>query len=241
MTTKTLAIILAAGVGNRVSHLYTDDEPNKPMLKIGDKRLIEINIELIKQIGIDCAVLTYPNDQYHTLHEIIKHHNVRLLYQTAKQRKLPSLLELPYILAWQYYFSCDRKYLRSFDHVITLPCDMILNKDDMKNMISTHKNNHHEKIKRKITILSKPKKENEHGDLFLLEKTRIMALKKYSKPIEKGWIATNQAGVYMFSQEFLRNPYPLLLGAKHVFGQMYIAKNGWIDYGEPANFIDAIE
>jgi len=45
MKNKTLALVLAAGKGSRVMHLLEEDEPVKAMIKIGEKRLIDLVLE----------------------------------------------------------------------------------------------------------------------------------------------------------------------------------------------------
>ncbi len=232
---KVLALILAAGEGSRVAHLYNEDEPVKPMLKVGKERLIEKALHVLDPLPIEKAVLSFPSEKYNSLHSLVEERGVKLLLQKAKQRKLPTLLELPYILLWQFHFSKDKEYLQSFDHILTLPSDLILNSDDLAGLVDLHTTNDLPKLKRRITILSRTKREDERGDIFLMEGDRILKRLSYSEPTPERCRATHQAGVYLFSKALLKNPLAIMLGMRYTMGKMYLTKNEWEDFGNPDN------
>jgi NDP-sugar pyrophosphorylase family protein len=234
---KILAIILAGGAGTRVSSLYNSDEPVKAMLKLGDERLIEKSLSTFNDIDIELAVLSFPSDKFSSLDKLVKKSGVKLLIQKAKQRKLPVMLELPYLLLWQYHFSKDSKFLKSFDHILTLPCDIILNSDDIKSVIDLHLEKRDKKGKQ-LSILSRDSKDGEYGTQFLMDGTRVLNTKSARDGVDEGWVKRTQAGVFLFSKELLKNPFPFFLfGAKSINSQMFFTKSDWLDLGIEENLI----
>ncbi len=237
MSEKILAIVLAGGAGTRVGDLYNDDEPVKAMLKLGDSRLIEKSLSVFDDMDIDLSVLSFPDPKYDSLRNLVESCNVHCFDQKAKQRKLPVMLELPYILLWQYHFSKDSRLLKSYDHILTIPCDLILETEDIKNVIKLHLKNYMKNRKKRVTILSRMRQEGEFGNHFLMDGTRILKMRSVRLPIEEGEISTTQAGVYIFSKALLRNPIPFFVDMRLVNAQMQLTENSWVDYGLRENIL----
>ncbi len=238
---KILAIILAGGAGSRVGELYNEDEPVKAMLKLGKERLIEKSLSAFEDIDVDLSVLSFPDPKFDTLNKLVEDRGVKLFVQKAKQRKLPVMLELPYILFWQYHVSSDRKLLKTYDHIITLPCDLILNSDDIKRMIDMQLSCKMKRPKQMGVMLSRACKEGEYGTKFLMDGTRIMGMKSARKETTDEWVKTTQAGVYLLSKELMMNPIPFFFNIKYANARMCFTDNDWVDYGIRENILAARE
>lgn len=135
---KNLGLVLAAGKGSRVEHLLDSDEVVKPMLKIKNNRLIDFSLEALEKLDVEGAVLSYPSSEYEELDKRVKECGFKVLKQKAEHRKVFYLFELPRILLTQYHRSCDSGYLRSFDNILTIPSDLILEGVDLEGMLEFH-------------------------------------------------------------------------------------------------------
>ena len=239
---KILALILAAGEGSRIKHLLSEDEPVKAMLKVDGTPLIQKTLGTLAGLEIDRAVLSFPSEKYDSLNNVVRNHGgVELLFQKAPHKKLPTMLELPFILLWQYHLSGDKKLLQSYDAIITLPCDLIFENADLAGFVQMYqrwegtpvagvfKN----PLKRRFAVLSKKRQEGGRCDLIKKEGERIMAFKKFEGEMREGWVPTTQAGVYIFSKGMLKNPLGFFLGFKRNLALQYIINDDWRDFGDP--------
>ena len=230
---KILALILAAGEGSRIKHLLSEDEPVKAMLKVGDERIIEKALGALDGVEVDKAVLSFPASPYDSLDVLVQGYDgVRLLQQKAPHKKLPTMLELPFILFWQYHFSKDKKFLKSYDAILTMPCDLLFENADLANFVKLYEKWGKHPLKRKIVVLSKLRQEGGRCDLFKKEDERIFKMKKFEGEIPEGWQAITQAGVYIFSKGMLQNPFGFLLGFKRNLALQYLLESDWVDYGD---------
>lgn len=232
---NTLALILAAGESSRISHLLNKEQPVKAMIKIGDKMLIDFMLEATNSLNAVKAVLTYPAPEYEKLDKILKERKLNVIKQHAQRRKLPTLLELPYILVPQYHASPNRGYLRQFDSIMTLPCDLDLKNVDLNEMVNLHFKHLRNPGERQVTILSKRSISGGRADLFKMEGDRIVAMESYDKAPLRDFEATTQAGIYIFSKGILKNPLPILLKFKAIRFLRCLTEGDWIDYGNPEN------
>jgi NDP-sugar pyrophosphorylase family protein len=226
---KTLGLILAAGKGNRIKNFLNKDEPVKAMLRIGNKRLIDLAIESLN--GIEKAVLSSSSPEFNSLNEKVSKYGIPLLMQKAKHRNLPTLLELPHILLTQYYLSQDREYLQSFDAIMTVSCDLALNGVDLKDMLEFHYEHSRTQNQRQVTFLCKRNSGKEVSRLVKTRKHRVLDIKK-GKSFH-GYESLSLGGIYVISQGLLRNPLMALLGYRHNLVYRYLTKRDWIDYGNP--------
>lgn len=229
---KTLGLILAAGKGNRIKDFLTEDEPVKAMLRIGNKRLIDLAIESLG-FNIEKAVLSAPSSEFASLDKRVNEYRIPLLKQKAKHRNLPTLLELPHILLTQYYFSQDREYLQSFDAILTVSCDLALNRVDLREMLEFHYEHSRTQDQRQVTFLCKRNSGKGVSRLLKTKKDRVLSIKK-GKP-SHGYESLSLGGIYVISRGLLRNPLMALLGYRHNLVHRYITKGDWIDYGDPFN------
>ncbi len=228
---KILALILAAGEGSRIKPFLDEDEQIKPMLRVGDKRLIEVALDSLEGIDVERAVLTFPGEQYRALSDLVQGRGVRTLTQKALHLKLPTMLELPYLLLTQYHFSRDRKWLQSFDAILTLPCDLIFTPSDLAEVLRMHQEEALPSLPHRITLLSKIRDEGESSHIFQLDGSRIMQFESFRGATPVHWIRTHQAGIYCFSKALIKNPLIFFHGLKRFHGQMYVTENKWNDYG----------
>lgn len=232
---KILALVLAGGEGSRIKPLLSEDEKIKPMLKVGEKRLVEVALDSLEGLDVEKAVLTFPDEKYHAMNKLVESRGIKVITQKAKHRKLPTMLELPYLLLNQFHFSKDKKWLQGFDSILTMPCDLIFNKEDLAGLVKIHREEFIPRLKKRITVLSKLREEGESGDNFTLDGTRITGFKRFKGETPKGWLRTHQAGIFILSKAFIKNPLPFFLGPKHFHGQMFLTKNRWDDYGSYEN------
>ncbi len=231
MLQKLLWLILAGGKGERVRQFLTEDEPVKPMIKIGQKRLIEYALEEAEKVGYETAVLTYPSESYESLDQLVKSRGFKAMKQKAKHRKLPHLLELAYLVRKQYH-SPDRKYLASFDSILTFASDIVYSGVDFKAMIDFHNKSLSSPNERQITILSKRRTIGRTYN-FRVENGRLTSVQWFSSKPAKGYSPYVSPGVYIFSRAVLVNPFALLLGLDLNKILIYETQGTWRDYGNP--------
>ncbi len=233
MGNKTLALVLAAGEGKSVKHLLGEDEPTKAMIKIGEKRLIDLVLDSLEGLDVEKAVLSYPADSYGTLDERVKQRNVKVLKQKLWHMGLPYATELPVILLIQYHLSKDKNYLQSFDSVTTLPCDIVLKDVDLKDLLRFHYNNIDGARDRQVTMVSKKGLGSGRAELFKMHGRRIIGRIPYKGQRVKSYEILTQAGIYIFSRELLRTPFFALPTLNSIKLLAYQTHGDWIDYGNP--------
>jgi len=238
MVYKTLGLILAAGEGYRVQNVLGEDEPTKAMIKIGDKRLIHKSIHFLEGVVSETAVLSFPSISYESLDKIVQEKGLKVLKQKAKHRKLPTLLELPYILLMQYHLSSDRSYLQDFDSILTMPSDLVFENVDIGRMVDFHNANLKTSHNRQITILSREGTEGGRADMFKIDGYRIIGMRKYEGQKLDGYEVSTQVGIYIFSRGILKHPYWVLLGFNHNDVYRYLTQGSWIDFGNPENVLN---
>jgi len=230
MSNKTLALVLAAGEGSRVKCFLNDDEPVKAMIKLGEKRLIDRVLDSLDEIEAEKAVLSYPSIEYESLDKRVKERGVKVLKQSTKQRILPNLFQLPWILITQYYFSDDREYLKSFDSIMTLPCDIVIDGNEVNSILKFHEYNLMHPSQIQITILSRyGPYEGGNAAVFKMDGYRIVGVKSHSYHT-KGYEVSTQAGIFVFSKGVL-NPISSNISGFKVL--RYLTEAHWTDYGNP--------
>ena len=229
-------MVLAAGEGSRIKHLLEADEPLKALIKVGEKRLIYLVLDSLEGINVERAVLSYPSSEYKELDKRVQESNVRVVKQWLPHLKLPYILELPLILLTQYHFSKDRNYLQSFDSVMTMQCDKVLEGVNLGEMLRFHYHELQNPNDRQVTLLSR------QGiyayckaELFKMEGDRIIGRKGYKENPVNGYEITSQAGTFVFSRGMLKNPLWVLFGLRYNKILRYLAEGTWIDYGHPEN------
>jgi NDP-sugar pyrophosphorylase family protein len=231
-----LILLLAGGKGTRIKHLLDDDEKIKPMLKVERKRLIDHVLHTVSDIDADKKVLTYPSREYDILNTHLRKKNIPMLFQRGKQRKLPTILELPYLLFMQYFLSDSKKELRSYDAILTMPCDILTHKDEMEEFIARWKKTSRPGIK-EIHLFSRETPCCDSGDYFMKDSRDVITRYRSKKPKEydsdSAWIHAHQSGIYIFSANLLRNPLTFVSGLKNISTHIYLSTKGWIDYGTP--------
>lgn len=230
---RTLALVLAAGKGTSIKDFLTDDEPVKAMIKVGDDRLIDLVLNSLEGIDAERAVLSFPAEEYAELDARVEGKNVRVLKQRARHIKLPYLSELPFILLVQYHISKDRAYLQSFDSIMTLPCDVVLENVNLEDMLRFHYKNLKDPEEGQVTILSKKGTGNGRAELFVMEGDRIIRRKPYRGQSVQGYEIYTQAGIYIFSRGILKHPYTVTPTLRHFKLLRYLTQGDWIDYGNP--------
>lgn len=242
MRRKTLGLILGAGRGSRVQAVLTPDEPVKAMLKINEKRLIEHAIDFLGDSVNEKAVLTFPSPEYQTLDGLVQSKNIRVLKQKGKHKKLPSMLELPYLLFMQYYFSADKKFLKGFDSILTMPCDLVFQDVHIQRMLDFH----YQKLKHpshcQITFLASDDLQAERPTWFHCRDFRVYGMKSSEpKSSEKEYVASKQAGIYIFSKGMLRHLYRIMLGFRWNTAYRHTTDGSWIDFGDAQNVLKSRE
>jgi len=231
MIYKTLALVLAGGEGSRVKHLLQEDEPVKPMIKVGKKRLIEIVLEEAVKVGDETAVLTYPSGLYKSLDLLSQNKGVKVLKQKAKHQKVPHILELARIIRKQYN-SQDGGYLTSFDSIMTFASDIVFIGVDFKAMVDFHNQNLSSPNERQITMLSK-KMTGDRTYNFKVEDGRLTSVQWFSNKPAEGYQPYVSPGVYIFSRAILKNPWAFLFGLDYNKVLIFETSGSWIDYGKP--------
>ena len=89
MAQDTLALVLAAGKGERVKHLLDEEHPVKAMLIVNEVSLLEKIIESVSMRDTEKAVLSYDAPEFRTMENLARMRGTRVLHQKAKRRKLP--------------------------------------------------------------------------------------------------------------------------------------------------------
>lgn len=214
------------------------DEPVKAMLKMDGKRLVEHAMDFLGDSVDEKAVLTFPSPEYQTLDALVQSKNIRILKQRGKHKKLPTMLELPYLLFMQYYFSPDREFLKGFDSILTMPCDLVFHDVDLCQMLDFH----YEKLQNpahcQITFLARDDLQVEKPTWFLCKDSRVYKMKTLEpKSSEKNYITSRQAGVYIFSRGMLKHLYRILLGFRWNTAYRHKTDGNWIDFGDPKNVL----
>ncbi len=235
MTSNNLGILLAGGEGSRVRHLLEEDEPVKPMIKVGERRLFEHNLDLLRSANLLTAALTFPSEKYVSLDKMLNEREVRVLKQKASHLNLPSVLELPVILLAQYHFSSDSSYLKGFDSITTVPCDIVFENLDFNEVVRFHDGRGERNYQ--VTIILGENSNNTRKSLFRLDGNRVTGYKKYNGVEEKGYVALSDPGVYFFSHDILNRPFSAALNMNDIRVNAFITQAKWKDYGNPENLM----
>lgn len=252
MKYRTLCLILAAGKGERIQHLLQPEEHTKPMIKIDNRHIIDYVIDEAKQLNGNVAVLSYADEQHKSLDELMLEYRVPVLYQAAPRWKMPSVMEIPWILIGQYHRSKDKDFLQQYDSMMVFTADTLFKDIAFSEMLELHNNNMKTSSERQVTLLSK---QSDSGDeLFKVDDAhRILAwitgkklrTKKYSKPYSKPEKEFHESfkryesppGIYIISKGLLSRPWMLLCDLKQNRALMYETSGSWIDCGVPENLI----
>ena len=229
-------MVLAAGEGSRIKHFLKEDEPVKAMLRVGEKRLIDLVLDSLEGINVERAVLSYPSLEYNELDKRVEERNIKVVKQWLLHLKLPYLLELPIILSTQYHLSRDRNYLQSFDSIMALQCDKVLEGVNLGEMLKFHYQELQNPNNMQVTLLSRQGTYPYcRAELFKMEGDRIIGRKGYKENPVNGYEITSQAGTFVFSRGMLKNPLWVLFGLRYNKILRYLAEGTWIDYGHPEN------
>ncbi|MCZ6692299.1 MAG: hypothetical protein O6939_00210 [Bacteroidetes bacterium] len=239
MSYRTVGLILAAGEGTRVRSILEEDEPVKGMIKIGNSRLIDLAIDFLDGAPTEIAVLSFPSEEYSTLEKRVNERGLRILHQQAKHKKISRLLELPYILIMQYFFSKNKEYFRGFDSILTMPSDLVYENVDIGGMVRFHNSKLGDPLDSQITILSKRGVSEGRRDLFKMDGDRIVGMRKYKGQEIGDYEVSTQAGIYIFSKGILRNPLRVLFKFKYNRIFRYLTSGTWVDYGSHENVVKA--
>lgn len=238
MRRRTLGLILAAGRGSRVQAVLSPDEPVKAMIKIHGERLIEHAIDFLGDSVDEKAVLTFPSPEYQTLDALVHSQNIRILKQKGQHKRLPTMLELPYLLFMQYHFSSDREFLKGFDSILTVPCDLVFQDVDIPQMLDFHYRRLKNPADSQITFLASDNVDEKKPTWFLCRDSRVYKMKtSQPKSSEKEYIASKQAGVYIFSRGMLMHLYRIILGFRWNTAYRYPTTGSWVDFGDPKNIL----
>lgn len=148
------------------------------------------------------------------------------------------MLELPYLLFMQYYFSSDREFLKSFDSILTIPCDLFFQDVDIPQMLDFHYRRLKNPADCQITFLASDNLEEKKPTWFLCRDSRVYKMKtSQPKSSEKEYIASKQAGVYIFSKGMLTHLYRIILGFRWNTAYRYSTTGSWMDYGDAQNVL----
>ncbi|MBI2584161.1 MAG: hypothetical protein HYW25_05820 [Candidatus Aenigmarchaeota archaeon] len=214
------------------------DEKIKPMIRVGGRRLIDFALDALEGTDAERAVLSYPSPEYDELDRRVEERGATVLKQRAKRIRQPQFLELlvlPYVLGVQYHLSEDRDYLRSFDSVLTMPCDVVLEGVDLGRMVNFHYDHLGSPEERQVTVLSKLERGGGRTDLFRMEGDRIAGMKRGGSVLFDGYEPSTQAGVYVFSRGMLESIWMAFFGFKYNRILRHVTAGTWADYGNPDN------
>lgn len=243
MEHKTLVLVLAAGEGSRIRDQLQEDEPVTAMIKTGNRKLIDFVLDSLAAVDVEnadlhIAILSYPEERYSGLERKAANLGLRVLTQKAKHRKLPYMLELPYILYSQFHRSNDSMYLQGFNSIVTLPVDKVIGTQDINGLLNLHFSHLRGPQDRQVTMLSrKGFYQACKAELFRTVNDEVVERKKYDGISLEGYELVSQAGVFAFSRGFLQHP---ILSAIQVLGGSdearifrYLGNTPWMDYGRP--------
>ncbi|ERP32217.1 NTP transferase domain-containing protein [Chitinivibrio alkaliphilus] len=235
---KILALILAGGKGSRVKHLLSDREKIKPMLTVEGAPLIDHVMNRINPERVDRAVLSFAGDEYAELNHRITEKGIPLLYQKARQRQLPTLLELPYLLYMQYFFSQDKAFLQSYDALLLLPCDILVQPTELESFLSLYETYETPQSKA-LYLFSKTAGEKEKADLFKVDSSgRILSYGKKRTPryvpIKREFIFSHDDVFKTLSPSFSGHAtYPRGYISLPLVGQTLARRNKYFPFGRP--------
>jgi len=237
MAYKTLGLILAAGKGTRVKDLLTPDAQVKAMLKVGDdeqtdgKRLIEHSFQFLEGAVDEIAVLTFPTLEFSGLDAVVEERGAKVIKQKAKNKGWFDLVDLPEVLINQYFFDKENDYLRGFDSILTMPCDLVFYGVDLAEMVDLHNQRLLSPGSRQMTMLSSLGGFERRAENFKVKNDRIVSWRKYKGKELKGYKVCSQAGVYIFSKGLLSHPYMIARWFGGNFVYRHLTSGRWENFG----------
>ena len=218
-------LIVAAGEGKRLRPL-TDKIP-KPMIEIGDERLIDKVMTALPE-GIERTVLLKRSRKFQEFEEYLRRKygfdDNHILYQDkiTSSQYLPRKLSLSELLLAYYLaffppsLSRNSKHIRQFDPVIIVPADIIVEGLDYLDMLRFHNQNEAD-----ITMPVKEKfVTGSNTRIYTVEDKRIVAASDYvHEPLERKLDSDERCytaeGAYVLGKRFFDLPLDKLLRKDH--------------------------
>lgn len=216
------AVIMAGGMGSRLMPL-TKDTP-KPMLKIGDKPIMEYNLDLLKSYGINHITLSV---RY--LKEVIQDY-----YKDGSEFDL----DISYVSEDEPLGTIGAvKQIETFhnDHILVMNSDLLTN-INIEAMFN-------ELVSQDADMIIATKDYNVQVPYGVIESdgTRVIALKE--KPV---YTYYSNAGIYIFKRELIDLiPEHTFFNATDLLETLfqsnrkvahYPINNYWLDIGKPIDF-----
>lgn len=178
------AVIMAGGKGTRISSI-TNDELPKPMLKIGDKTILEHQIDCLKKSNVDEIILVigYLGEKIKDYFKDGTNFGVKISYYEEDPEK-------PLGTAGSFYYLKDK----IDDDFILVFGDVFLSVDFAK-MVEFHKNN-----KSDATLLTHPNSHPFDSDLVVVNKAnKVEAFDSKENTRNYDYKNLVNSGIYCFS------------------------------------------
>ncbi len=221
------AVLMAGGKGERLRPL-TEKTP-KPMLKVGDRPILEINIDHLSSFGIEDyhITLNYLGDQIEEYFSSGQDKSISIEY-TKEIEPLGTIGAMRLIKKFQH------------DTILLMNAD-ILTTIDLEDFYK-----HFEETDSMMSVASIPYTINIPYGVLDIESSRVLALRE--KPT---FTYSSNAGIYLFKREVLKyippsgifNATDLMetLIAKNMKVSHYSLLSYWLDIGKPEDFKKAQE
>jgi dTDP-glucose pyrophosphorylase len=221
------AVIMAGGKGERLRPL-TEKTP-KPMLRIGDRPILEINIDHLSYFGIENIHITlnYLGEQIENYFSTGKNKNLTISY-TKETEPLGTIGAL--------------RLIKNFQHDTIL----LMNADILTNIDLEDFYKHFEDTQSMMSVASIPYTINIPYGVLDTEDSNVLALRE--KPT---FTYSSNAGIYLFKKEALKyisssgvfNATDLMeiLISKKIKVSNYSLLGYWLDIGKPEDFKKAQE
>src|SRR3989338_2775962 len=240
MAYKTLGVVLAGGKGTRVEKLYTADEPIKPLLRIHGQRLIDYPLNALVEVVDEIAVVSYKSYQHERMDDHVRrtHPRARVLHQTVPHKELEQK-QWAFLSIIHSQMQQNPSYLSAFDSVMTLPCDMVFERELLEEVLQAHQK-YEGRDSGIITMLSK-RSPGEGDRKYLLtasnkslavDNERVIVVSPNPMP---GYSGSTQAGVWVFSAHVLEHDFgdvPNFWERVPVY--RHLTKKPWKDFGDAA-------
>lgn len=231
----TLCLVLAGGIGRRVREDLRPDEQVKQMLPIRGEPLIKHVLDELRPLGGDLVVLSQDRPTHRAMNATLSECGVRLLIQRAPLWRIPRLLDLPFILGWQYATEDRKGPLHTHRSLLIVPSDLLFTDMDFAAFLSHHWSTVRSGPRPVVSLLGKASGPGGNAAFLTLRGREVVKWHLRSRQAPATATRFVHAGVFALTTSVLSNPLCFLSYSGRPRVTVCMSAGDWVDYGNPSN------